>query len=99
MTRRWSKAGIMFAAIYAVAYLAAYVDFRQQQGMWMGDIWLAILAVPYTLAGRLLTGNGSFQFEARDGFDLVVAGLACTMLAYALGAGIGAAMRRLTRGR
>ena len=92
-----STTGAAFAGVYLVAYAAAYFDYRQQQGTWMADIWLAILAVPYTLAGRLLTGNASFQFEAREPFDLVVAGLACAALAYTVGAGIAAAIRWLIR--
>jgi hypothetical protein len=97
MTLPRSTTGIAFAAVYLLVYAAAYLDYRRQQGTWMADIWLAILAVPYTLAGRLLTGNTSFQFEAREWFDLLVAGLMCAGLAYALGAAIGAAIRWLAR--
>ena len=92
-----STTGIAFAAVYFLAYAAAYLDYRRQQGTWMADIWLAILAVPYTLAGRALTGNTSFQFEAREPFDLVVAGLTCAVLVYALGTVIAAVIRKVTR--
>jgi len=94
-----STTGIAFAVVYFVAYAAAFLDYQRHQGTWMADIWLAILAVPYTLAGRVLTGNTSFQFEGREPFDLVVAGLACAGLAYALGAGIAAGVRWLIRKR
>lgn len=94
-----STTGMVFAVAYLVAYAAAYLDYRRRQGTWMADIWPAILAVPYTLAGRLLTGDTSFQFEGREPFDLVVAGLVCAALAYALGAGIGAGIRWLIRKR
>ncbi len=100
MRRPRSTTGIAFAAVYLLAYAAAYLDYRQQQqGTWMADIWLAILAVPYTLARRLLTGDTTFQFEAREPLDLIVAGLACAILAYAIGAGIGAGVRWLARKR
>ncbi len=91
--------GLVFAAIYLVAYVAAYLDYRQHRGAWMADLWLAILAVPFTLVGRLLSGDNTFQFEAREPFSLLVAAIFCSMLAYALGAGIAAAIRLLVRKR
>ena len=81
--------GLVFAAIYLVAYAAAYLDYRQHRGAWMADLWLAILAVPFTLVGRLLSGDSTFQFEAREPFSLLVAAFLLDV-AYALGAGIAA---------
>jgi hypothetical protein len=91
--------GLVFAAIYLVAYVAAYLDCRQHRGAWMADLWLAILAAPSTLVGRFLSGDNTFQFDAREPFSLLVAAIFCSMLAYALGAGIAAAIRLLLRKR
>jgi hypothetical protein len=91
-----SATGAAFAALYAAAFVAAYVDYIGKAGHWFADVWLVLIALPFTAAMRALAG-GSFDFSG-DATARVVAGAAfCCALAYAAGALIEALVRALLR--
>ncbi len=93
MNRPRSATGLVFAGIYLVGYVWAWIDAYRHRGTWMGDILIAILAVPYTLVGRLLTGNDAFEFNAFDALDVFVAGAFCAVIVYLIGWAMASALR------
>jgi hypothetical protein len=91
-----SATGAAFAALYAAAFVAAYVDYLDRAGQWFADVWLVLIALPFTAAMRALAG-GSFDFSG-DATARVIAGAAfCCALAYVAGALIEAGVRGLFR--
>ena len=80
--RSWT--GLVFAALYALAFVALYVDYLMRAGTWFADLPLALAALPFTLVMRALSGG-----DAGFGGDLtgrvVAAGLFCVALAYLAG--------------
>ena len=96
-----SITGAAFAALYGVAFVAAYVHYRGHVGEWFADLGLVLLALPFTLTMRFLAG-GSFDMTGEDGLKLLAAALFCCALAFAIGGAlewIGRAIFRLARGR
>ncbi len=96
-----SIAGALFAALYATAFVVAYVDYRGHAGEWFADLGLVLLALPFVLAMRFLAG-GSFDMTGEDRLKLLAAALFCCALAWAIGAAsewIARAIFRLARGR
>jgi hypothetical protein len=91
-----SVTGAAFAALYAAAFIAAYVDYMGKAGQWFADVWLVLIALPFTATMRTLAG-GSFDFSG-DATARVIAGAAfCCASAYLAGALIEALVRPLVR--
>ena len=61
MKRLWSWTGAVFAAVYALAFVALYVDYVRRSDAWFADLPLSLAALPFTLVMRTLNG-GSFDF-------------------------------------
>jgi hypothetical protein len=63
-----SYTGAAFAALYAIAFVATYVDYRHHVGEWFADFGLILIALPFVLTMRFLSGgssNGSFGLPLR----------------------------------
>ena len=80
--RSWT--GAVFAALYALAFLALYVDYLMRAGTWFADLPLALAALPFTLVMRALNG-GSFDFGGAMTGRVIAAGLFGSALAYLAG--------------
>jgi hypothetical protein len=80
-----SALGAIFAALYAAAFVAAYVDFLGKAGQWLADIWLVLIALPFTAAMRWLAG-GSYDFSGDATARVIAAAAFCCALAYLGGA-------------
>jgi hypothetical protein len=96
-----SITGALFAALYAAAFVVAYVDYRNHVGQWLADIGLILVALPFVLTMRFLSG-GSFDMTGEDSLKLLAAALFCCALAWVIGAmleKIARAIFRLARGR
>jgi hypothetical protein len=87
-----SATGAVFAALYAAAFGAAYVDFLGKAGQWFADIWLVLVALPFTLAMRWLAG-GSYDFSGDATARVIAAAAFCCALAYLAGALVEAVIR------
>ena len=70
--RSWT--GAVFAALYALAFLALYVDYLMRAGTWFADLPLALAALPFTLVMRALSG-GDYAFGGDMSGRVVAAGL------------------------
>jgi hypothetical protein len=95
--------GGAFAALYAIAFVVAYVDYRDHLGQWMPppDLGLILVAMPFVLSMRFLAG-GSFDMSGDDNLKLLAAVAFCCVLAWAVGAAlewIARAIFRLARDR
>ena len=82
-----SIVGAGLAALYAAAFVAAYIDYRGHVGEWFADLGLILLALPYVLAMRLLAG-GSFDMTGEDRLKLLTAALFCCTLAWLIGSAL-----------
>ena len=91
-----SVTGAIFAALYAAAFIAAYVDYLNNSGQWLADILLVLTAMPFVLTMRFLNG-GSFNFGGSDTLLVIAAALFCCALAWLVGAAIEAAVRSAVR--
>jgi len=91
-----SAFGAILAALYAAAFGAAYLDFLGKTGQWLADIWLVLLALPFTLAMRQLAG-GSYDFSGDATAKVVAAAAFCCALAYLAGALVEAVIRAVFR--
>ena len=91
-----SIAGAAFAALYATAFIAAYVDYRGHVGEWFADLGLILLALPFVLTMRLLSG-GSFDMTGEDRLKLLAAALFCCALAWVIGSALEWIARRIFR--
>jgi hypothetical protein len=80
----WSWTGTAFAAVYALAFIALYVDYARRSGTWFADLPLSLAALPFTLLMRTLSG-GSFDFGGDMTGPVIAAGLFGTALAYLAG--------------
>jgi hypothetical protein len=80
-----SFTGAFFALLYGLAFIAAYVDYLNKSGEWLADIFLVLIALPFTFAMRFLSG-GSYDFGGADTGRIVAAALFCCALAWLLGA-------------
>jgi len=91
-----SITGAIFAALYAAAFIAAYVDYLNKSGQWLADILLVLVALPFVLTMRFLSG-GSFNFGGSDTAMVIAAALFCCALAWLCGAALEAVVRYLIR--
>jgi hypothetical protein len=84
MKQLWSWTGVIFAAVYALAFLALYVDYLRRAGTWFADLPLVLAALPFTLTMRALNG-GSYGFGGDMTGAVIAAGLFGSALAYLAG--------------
>ena len=91
-----SATGGVFAALYAAAFGAAYLDYLGKAGQWLADIWLVLVALPFTIAMRWLAG-GSFDFSGDATAKVIAAAAFCCALAYLAGALVEAVLRAVFR--
>ncbi|MBV8473347.1 MAG: hypothetical protein JO234_08005 [Hyphomicrobiales bacterium] len=91
-----SLTGAAFAALYAAAFIAAYVDYLGKAGQWFADVWLVLIALPFTATMRALAG-GSFDFSGDATARVVAGAVFCCAIVYVGGALIEAIARALLR--
>ena len=91
-----SITGAVFAALYAAAFVAAYIDYLGKAGQWLADILLVLIALPFTFFMRFVTG-GEFDFGGADTVRVIAAALFCCALAWLIGAALEALARRIAR--
>jgi hypothetical protein len=96
MKRLRSWTGVVFAALYALAFLALYVWYLTRAGTWFADLPLALAALPFTLTMRALNG-GSYAFGGDMTGRVVAAGLFGSALAYVAGLIVEGVVRALGR--
>ena len=96
MRRLKSWTGAVFAAVYALAFVALYVDYARRSGTWFADLPLSLIALPFTLVMRTLNG-GSFDFGGDMTGRVIAAGLFGAALAYLAGLIVGAVIRAIVR--
>jgi hypothetical protein len=96
MRRLWSWTGAVFASIYALAFVALYVDYMRRSGTWFADLPLSLAALPFTLVMRRLN-SGSFDFGGSMTGRVIAAGLFGSALAYLAGLIIEAIVRLVVR--
>jgi hypothetical protein len=84
-----SIVGAAFAALYAIAFIVAYVYYRNHIGEWFppADFSLILVALPFVLTMRALAG-GSFDLGGEDTFKLAAAALFCCALAWIVGSAL-----------
>jgi hypothetical protein len=82
--RAKSILGAVAAAVYFVAFAAAYYEFVSASGQWPNSEWLFLAALPYTLTMVRLTGSVDFSGEAN--LSLLIAAMFGGALAYVAGA-------------
>jgi hypothetical protein len=91
-----SAVGTILAALYAAAFVAAYVDYLGKAGQWLADIGLVLVALPFTLTMRWLAG-GSYDFSGDATGRVIAAAAFCCAAAYGAGALAEAAVRLVFR--
>jgi hypothetical protein len=96
MKRLWSWTGAVFAAVYALAFIALYVDYARRSGTWFADLPLSLAALPFTLVMRTLNG-GSFDFGGAMTGRVIAAGLFGSALAYLAGLIVETVIRAIAR--
>jgi hypothetical protein len=84
MRRLRSWTGLVFAALYALAFFALYINYLMRAGTWFADLPLALAALPFTRVMRALSG-GDTAFGGDMTGRVVAAGLFCAALAYLAG--------------
>jgi hypothetical protein len=94
MKRLKSWTGAAFAAVYALAFLALYVDYARRSGTWFADLPLSLIALPFTLLMRALNG-GSYAFGGAMTGRVIAAGMFGAALAYLGGLIVGTIARLL----
>ena len=96
-----SFTGAALAALYAIAFLVVYLDYRAHIGEWLADLPLILVALPFVLTMRFLSG-GSFDMTGEDSAKLLAAAVFCCALAFAAGCAlewVARAIIRLARAR
>jgi hypothetical protein len=83
-----SITGAIFAGLYAVAFVAAYIDYRVHVGQWLADLGLILIALPFVLTMRFLSG-GSFDLTGEDSLKLLAGAAFCCALAWVVGVMLG----------
>jgi hypothetical protein len=96
MKRLRSWTGAAFATIYALTFIALYVDYMRRAGTWFADLPLTLAALPFTLTMRTLNG-GSFDFGGAMTERVITAGLFGSALAYLAGLILGTLLAFLVR--
>jgi hypothetical protein len=84
MKRFRSWTGAALAAVYALAFVALYIDYARRSKEWFADLPLSMISLPFTLAMRTLNG-GSFDFGGSMTGRVIAAGLFGSALAYLAG--------------
>ncbi len=92
----WSWTGAVFASVYALAFVALYVDYARRSHAWFADLPLSLAALPFTLVMRRLSG-GSFDFGGSMTGRVIAAGLFGSALAYIMGLIVETIIRLLVR--
>jgi hypothetical protein len=92
--RSWT--GLVFAALYALAFVALYVDYLRRAGTWFADLPLVLAALPFTLVMRTLNG-GSYDFSGDMTLRVIAAVLFCCALAYFAGLVLEFGIRAIVR--
>ena len=92
--RSWT--GLVFAALYALVFVALYVDYLRRAGTWFADLPLVLAALPFTLVMRALNG-GTYDFAGDMTLRVMAAALFCCALAYLAGVVVEAVIRALFR--
>jgi hypothetical protein len=96
MRRLRSWTGAVFAALYALAFTALYLDYVRRSGTWFADLPLSLAAMPFTLLMRALNG-GSYAFGGDMTGRVIAAGLFGSALAYLAGLIVETIIRLLVR--
>lgn len=96
MRRLRSWTGAAFAALYALAFIALYIDYARRAGTWFADLPLSMAALPFTLVMRALNG-GSYAFGGDMTARVVAAGLFGSALGYLVGLIVETIVRLLAR--
>jgi hypothetical protein len=96
MRRLWSWTGAVLASVYALAFVALYVDYARRSDAWFADLPLSLAALPFTLVMRTLNG-GSFAFGGSMTGRVIAAGLFGSALAYIAGLIVGTIVRLVVR--
>src|SRR5580692_9331831 len=96
MIRLRSWTGAAFAVVYALTFVALYVDYVRRSGTWFADLPLSLAALPFTLVMRTLNG-GSFAFGGDMTGRVISAGLFGSALAYLAGLIVGTLLSFLVR--
>ena len=84
MARLFSRTGLAFAALTALAFVALYLAYLSRAGAWFADLPLVLAALPFTLVMRALNG-GSYDFAGDMTGRVVAAAAFCSALAYVAG--------------
>jgi len=79
-----STTGAALAAVYVLAFVAAYFIYRENAGQFLADAPIMFVALPYTLT--ILEVFGSVNLSGDNLREVVAATLFCAVLAYAIGA-------------
>jgi hypothetical protein len=79
-----SATGVVFAALYALAFAVAYFQYLSRAGELFADAPLMLVALPYTLT--ILKLCGSVDFSGDNVKSVLAAALFCFVLAYVIGA-------------
>jgi hypothetical protein len=79
-----SLTGLVFAALYALLFVALYIEYLRRAGTWFADLPLVLAALPFTLFMRSLNG-GAYDFSGDMTLRVLAAGLFCCALAYVVG--------------
>ena len=90
-----SATGATFAALYVLAFVAAYFIYRQHAGQFLADAPIMFVALPYTLTA--LKVLGSVDLSGDNLREIFVAALFCAALAYVIGALVEAIARAAFR--
>ncbi len=96
MRRLLSWTGVVLAALYALAFVALYVEYRMRAGTWFADLPLALAALPFTLLMRAMNG-GSYAFGGDMTGRVIAAGVFGCVLAYLAGLVVETIIRALLR--
>ena len=79
-----SATGSVLAALYVLAFVAAYLVYRHNSGQFLADAPIMFVALPYTLTALRLFG--SVNLSGDDLREVFAATLFCAVLAYVIGA-------------
>jgi hypothetical protein len=91
-----SWTGLALAGLYALAFVALYIDYLRRAGTWFADLPLSLAALPFTLVMRALNG-GSYDFAGDMTLRVVVAAAFCCALAYLAGLAFETIVRGIVR--
>src|SRR5579863_2183147 len=96
MNRLRSWTGVVLAAVYALAFVALYLEYVRRAGTWFADLPLSLAALPFTLVMRTLNG-GAYTFGGDMTARVIAAGVFGSALVYFAGLVLEGAIRALGR--